>query len=253
MVLNSARFRHGCALLLLAAILLGSRAVSAEAEALRVAILGGVPPLSYIDERGKAAGFAVDLAEALCATLGEPCTMHVVHLDQVVDDLAAGKYDFASINMLATAERRAKILFSKPFYRSLSVYLARPHEPPAAGRETVVAVRGSAQARYLEKNGWKTHLVDTHREIPQVLARRQASAAVVPMTTSLILSRDPDFQALGLQASVLEAPELGGDVCLGIAPHRKDLPARLDAAIDQIKRDGRFDRINTKYLPVRLQ
>ena len=31
------------------------------------------------------------------------------------------------------------------------------------------------------------------------------------------------------------------------------LQPRLDAAIDRIKRDGRFDRINTKYLPFRLQ
>jgi len=246
--------RRHCALLLLGLALLacGGRA-SAETSPLRVAIIGGVPPLSYVDERGKATGFAVELAQALCETIGERCTMHVVRLDEAVDALAAGKYDFASINMLATAERRAKIMFSKPFYHSVSVFLAKPGVSPEPASGAVAAVRGSAQARYLERQGWKTHLVETHRDIPQAIANQHASAVVVPMTTSLILSGYADFQALGLQATVLDVPELGGDVCLGISPGRTDLQPRLDAAIDRIKRDGRFDRINTKYLPVRLQ
>jgi len=46
---------------------------------------------------------------------------------------------------------------------------------------------------------------------------------------------------------------LSGDVAFSISPQRPDLQARIDAAIDAVKSDGRFDRINTKYLPFRLQ
>ena len=51
----------------------------------------------------------------------------------------------------------------------------------------------------------------------------------------------------------MPAPQLSGDVAFSISPQRPDLQARIDAAIDAVKSDGRFDRINTKYLPFRLQ
>jgi ABC-type amino acid transport substrate-binding protein len=53
--------------------------------------------------------------------------------------------------------------------------------------------------------------------------------------------------------SILPAPQLGGDVAFSISPQRPELQKRIDAAIDAVKSDGRFDRINTKYLPFRLQ
>ncbi len=42
-------------------------------------------------------------------------------------------------------------------------------------------------------------------------------------------------------------------VARGVAEGVIDLLDKLNDAIDEIKRDGRFDRINTRFIPFRLQ
>nr|WP_299159334.1 transporter substrate-binding domain-containing protein [Accumulibacter sp.] len=46
---------------------------------------------------------------------------------------------------------------------------------------------------------------------------------------------------------------MSGDVGFSIDPRNPQLRDHINAAFDQIKRDGRFDRLNTEYLPFRLQ
>ncbi len=237
--------------LVLAASLV-STALAAEVP-LRVAIIDNIPPLSYTDATGRHAGFAVDLAHALCDAIRERCVTQVVKLDDAIDALAANQFDFASINLLATPERRRKVLFSKPFYRSVSVWIARPGVHPGAAGVRVTAVRGSAQARFVEAQGWTPVFVDTHFEMQPLLEQGKADAAIAPMLTSVLLLQDARIQKLGLQSSIMNEDAITGDVVLSINPRRADLQSRIDAAIDQIKADGRFDRINTKYLPFRLQ
>jgi ABC-type amino acid transport substrate-binding protein len=227
--------------------------VQATETTLRVAIIDNIPPLSYSDAAGQHCGFAVDLAHALCEAMQERCRTQIVRLSAAVDSLAADQFDFASINLLATPERRQKILFSKPFYRSVSVWLARPGVHPGAAGTRVVAVRGSAQARYIEAQGWPSVFVDTHFDMQPVLERGAADAIIAPMLTSVLLLQDERIQKLGLQSTIMNDAAIAGDVAISINPKRADLQPRIDAAIDQIKADGRFDRINTKYLPFRLQ
>ena len=60
-------------------------------------------------------------------------------------------------------------------------------------------------------------------------------------------------QALGLKSIAVQAPELAGDTALGVNPRDRALLEQLNEALDRIKRDGRFDRINTRFIPFRLQ
>lgn len=225
----------------------------ALAETLRVAIIGNVAPLSYVDDKGKPSGFAVELAGAICDTIGADCSFHVVTLDRVIDSLASHEHDFASVNLLVTPERQRKVVFSKPFYRSVSVWLAKPSVTPGTRGITVGAVGGSAQARFAEQQGWKLHPVATHLDLPAALSSGKVDAALLPMASSVLLMQHEVIGRLGLQTSVITDPAVAGDVALSIAPQRADLRPRIDAAIDRIKADGRFDRINSKYLPFRLQ
>ncbi len=143
--------------------------------------------------------------------------------------------------------------FSKPYYRSQSIWLAQATSRPGTHGITVGAVRGSAQARHVESEGWKSLFVEHHRELPALLAAGTVDAVLVPMPTALQLLQDKALQGRNIGPSVLPAPQLSGDVAFSISPQRPDLQARIDAAIDAVKSDGRFDRINTKYLPFRLQ
>lgn len=238
----------------LAAMLLlaGGTTLAAEAS-YRVAVIGNSPPMSYVDEQGKLNGFNVAMAHALCEAMNARCELQAVPLDKVVDMVAAGDIDFAVVSLLVTPERQQKVLFSKPYYHSMSIWLAKPATAPGKSGASVAVVRGSAQARYAEAQGWKVIAVTTHTELPALLASGTADAAVVPMPTALGMMQEKSLQALGLKPTVLADPLLAGDVSISVDPRRPKLKEQIDAAIDQVKRDGRYDRINTQFLPFRLQ
>jgi polar amino acid transport system substrate-binding protein len=237
----------------LAFVLFVAEPATAGERPLRVLLIESFPSLFSVSADGKMTGLMVDFSQALCESMRAKCEYRVVHIEDVVDTLAADKADFAAVTLLATPERQAKVLFSKPFYRSLSIWLAKPSVPPGAPNVSVAVVRGSVQAKYAEMHGWKILQFATHHELTQAMADASAGAALVPMLTAIMLTSDKHIQALGLQSTFMSDPMLGGDVRLSINPRLPELKLQLDAAIDQVKSDGRFDRINTKYLPFRLQ
>ena len=62
----------------------------------------------------------------------------------------------------------------------------------------------------------------------------------------------PDFLRLGLGSTVMKAPELVGNASFGINPRRPELKIAVDEALDRIKRNGVYERINTQFLPFRV-
>lgn len=238
---------------LLLALFLACGPAPAGEEKLRVAVIGDSPPMSYADKDGKLTGFNVAMAYALCETMKARCELQAIPLGKVVDAVAAGDFDFAAVSLLATPERRAKVLFSKPYYRSMSIWLSPLRVPPGNAGAVVAVVKGSAQARHVETQGWKMLPVTSHTELPALLVAGKADAAVVPMPTAIALLSEESLKTLGFKPTVLSDPLLAGDVCISINPKRPELKERIDAAIDTLKRDGRYDRINTQFLPFRLQ
>ena len=231
---------------------LGARA-GVSAETLRVAVIGNSPPMSYEDGSGKLVGFNIELAEAVCSDLAVRCAFHRMPIGNVIDALSAGDIDFAAVSFLVTPERRERVAVSKLVYRSSSVWMGLPSLNPGRPDVTVAAVKGSVQAGYAEQQGWKTRLAQSHLDLPGLVASGEANAMLVPTATSVLLLQNETVAKLGLKFFVIADPSISGEVAIAINPRRKDLQPRIDAAIDRIKADGRFDRINSKYLPFRLQ
>lgn len=237
----------------MACILLACCATAQAANSvLRVAVLERSVPMSYRDERGELTGFTVGIMRALCEEMQASCQFKVVSLHEVVDGLVHETFDVAAVSLLDTPERRAKILLSKPFFRSRTLWFSRKGVTAGTPGLRVAAVAGSAQEAYARTRGWKLEPLASNDQIGQVLQANQADAGMIPMPTALALMQQPGFLKLGLQFQVMEDPGLGGDVCLGIAPRQTELKARLDAALERIKRNGRYDKINSEFLPFRV-
>jgi ABC-type amino acid transport substrate-binding protein len=219
---------------------------------LRVAVLENSPPMAYRDARGELTGFSIGIMRALCEEMRASCEYHVTTLDEVVDALAAGFYDIAAVSLLETPERRAKVLFAKPYFRSISLWFARPGVLPGQPGMRVAVVHGSAQERYVQARGWELLAVRTNGELAEPLRAGLAQAAVVPMSSAINLMKLPEFRELGLSSTVMPDPELGGDASFAIAPARPDLKEQMDAALERIKRNGTYDRVNSLFLPFRI-
>ena len=228
-------------------------AAAESAAALRVAVIGASEPMSYRDARGKLTGFNVELARELCATMKHRCEVIPVALGEVVETVARGDVDFAAVSLVVTPERSQRVLFTKPYYRSVSVWVSAPAVGPGAANASVAVVRGGVQAGYARSQGWRVLELDSHAQIPEAAAAGRVNATLVPMLTGVGLIRNPAITRLGWTYRLLTAPEISGDVSFPVAPRRPELRDRLNGAIDQVRTDGRFDRVNSEFLPFRLQ
>jgi ABC-type amino acid transport substrate-binding protein len=235
-------------------LLLGILSAGARAEtpALRVAVLENSPPMSYRDANGKLTGFSHAVISALCEEIKVPCEFQVTTLERVVDAVAQGEYDIAAVSLLETPERRAKVLFAKPYFRSISLWFALPGILPGQDGIRVAVVKGSAQERYALQQNWITVGVPTNGQLVEPLSAGVAQAAIIPMSTALNLQKDKRIQQQGISAVVMNAPELAGYAAFGINPRRPDLKEAIDEALERIKLNGTYDRINSRFLPFRV-
>ncbi len=244
------RLRLGLRQLLVSLCLL--IALPASAQTIKVGVFDDAPPLAYRDDKGTLTGFTVAIAEALCAELKLRCELQVVRLETVIDDLAAGQIDVAAVGLLNTPERRKRIAFTKPVYRSTTLWFARPGVKLDAPGVRIAVFKGSAQERFAQAKGWQTVGAITDADIIDQLAAGVAQAGIAPLMSSFNLFRNPRFLKLGLSTQVFNSPELDTQASFGLNPRNLELKEALDRGLDTIKRNGVFDRINTQFLTLRV-
>jgi len=246
------RLRNLLASLVAALCLAAGMAAQAADRPLKVAVLENSPPMSFRDGNGRLTGFSIEIARALCQEMQVQCEFQVIVLGQLLDALAGGEFDIAAISLLDTPERRQRILLAHPYFRSITLWFAKPGVEPGGPGLHVAVVKGSAQESYARKQGWETVAVQTNGELCAPLVAGIAQAAIVPMNTSLHLQKSTDFQRLALDTTVMKIPELIGNASFGINPRRPELKIAVDEALDRIKRNGVYERINTQFLPFRV-
>lgn len=230
----------------------GSGALAADKPSLRVLVVENAPPMSFRDETGHLTGFSVEIARAVCSEMRVSCVFDAVKQGALLPLMSQGKADIAAAGLLETPERRSRILFAGPYYRSISLWVARAGVSPGQAGVRVAVVGGSAQEAYGQKQGWPTVAVATHGELAAPLISGEAQAVLVPMITAINLQKNSAFRQLDLVTTVFQAPELSGDASFGISPYRPDLQKEINAALVRIKRNGTYDRINSRFLPFRV-
>lgn len=232
--------------------LLGLSAQAAGDRPLRVVVLENSPPMAFRDANGGLTGFSVEVMRALCAEMKANCIFQAGTLDSVLDMLGSGEVDVAAVSLLDTPERRERVIFAKPYFRSMSFWFAKEGVQPGQEGVRIATVRSSAQERFALSKGWQTVTVRTNGELAEPLIAGVAQAAIIPMSTGLNLMKKPNFRELHLTVTAMNDPALAGDASFGISKRRPDLKEMMDAAIDRIKGNGVYDRINTQFLPFRV-
>jgi len=231
---------------------LGLGADAQAAEDLIVGVQGHSPPMSFRDARGEYSGYSVDMIRAACKEMRRNCRLVPVNIAGVVSDLRQGRIDVAAISLLPTPERRAQILLARPYFTSISAWVARPGLLPEQTGVRVAVVQGSAQARFAELHQWQRVEVLTNAELAGLLLQGRADGLLAPMMTVIGLMKDPALQALNLTVQPRRDPELAGAASFGVTPLKPELKTQLDAALERLERNGIYDRINSQYLSIRV-
>ncbi|MDB5569194.1 MAG: transporter substrate-binding protein [Hyphomicrobiales bacterium] len=219
------------------------------------------PPFGFLGQDGNLAGFNVDLARAVCEELKVACTIQARRFDSILDVVARGEADAAIASIAITPATRARVDFTRPYYRTPARFVSRrdARTPQDVRPETLAGARvgvvaGTAHEAYLA------------RHFP--LAER----VTYPNLAALLAAVRSGDEPLGFGDGVTLAVWLNGadsaDCCafrggpwldgaffgegVGVAVRRDNAVLRraIDFALLRIAQQGGYTELYLKHFPV---
>lgn len=238
-------------------VMITSAAMAKEWKKIRVGVEGAYPPFSWIEPDGTLKGFDIDIAKALCAEIGAECTLVPQDWDGIIPALLARKYDCIIASMSITEERKKKVSFSKKYYNTPAKFARKKGsgtEITQAGMKgkTVGVQRATIHDNFITAEFGDA--VTIKRYGTQDEAYLDAVAGRVDLLLADSIAMDEGFlqtdkgQGWEFIGPDYSDPKYFGDGA-GIAVRKgdTDLQALFNKAIDAIRANGTYQRINAKY------
>jgi polar amino acid transport system substrate-binding protein len=194
-------------------------------------------------------GFEVDLAEALSRELGRPIVFKQYQFGSLVSGLERGDFDFAMNGLEVTPDRRAKLLFSRPYYLYQQQLVVRGDESRIKSFEDLKKLPGiqvgtmedTAALRILEQEGIPAKIYDNQVEpyTDLELGRIDAVLLDLPIAVSYAL---PNKKLKFAGPAFSE-----GFYAIALRKDRQELANELDAALTSLITSGELKRIYEKW------
>jgi polar amino acid transport system substrate-binding protein/arginine/ornithine transport system substrate-binding protein len=227
--------------------------------ALGVCVEGAYPPFSDRTAAGELVGFDIDIANALCAELGEECEFVQVRWQGIIPALIDGRCDAIISSMSDTAERRERIDFSARYYKAPVQFVA------AAGSELSDAPEALAgKAVGVQRDTVNQVFMQVHYPAARLKLYGNQEHVLLDLTLGRL---DAVLgEAVQLDAGFLETPAgegfafvgkghfdpaiQGEGAAIGVRKEDTALRDRFTAAIAALRADGRYQAIAERYFDI---
>jgi polar amino acid transport system substrate-binding protein len=230
--------------------------VAEDARTIRIATEGAFPPFNYV-ENNEPQGFEVELGNALCEAVKVQCVFVLRDWEGMIKGLLRGEYDAVMASLAITDKRKARIAFSKPYYRIPAAFMARKDSDIAAATaaalagKSIATIADSQHARFLEE-GYSDAELKTYGKLEEANLDLMAERVDLVLGDKLALTKFLDSpEGRNCCRLVGDAPfdpafySVG--VAVGLRKEEPALKALFDRAIDAVIADGTYDRIRAKY------
>ncbi|MCY1414545.1 transporter substrate-binding domain-containing protein [Pseudomonas alkylphenolica] len=229
----------------------------AAEDTLRIGIEAAYPPFASKNDKGEIVGFDYDIGNALCAQMQVKCVWNEVEFDGLIPSLKVKKIDAALSSMTITDERKKSVDFTHKYYFTSSRLVMKKgatvdDQYASLKGKTVGVQRATTTDRYatevLEPKGIIIKRYSNNEEIYMDLASGRVDAIfadTIPLDDFLSMPRGADYAFVGPE---LKDPKYVGEGA-GIAVRKGNeaLVSKLNKAIDDIRANGEYQKIQSKY------
>lgn len=215
------------------------------------------PPFTSKDASGVWVGWEVDFMNAICAEIGEKCTIEEVAWDGIIPALVGKKFDVIMSSMLITEKRKAIISFSNMYYDFAAVIIGpkgddKDVSPEHLAGKTVGVQVSTAHARYMAKYYEPKGVV-----VKTYATQDEANADIAAGRLDYVMANGTALDAFlateqggccEVKGSVTRDAEIFGEgVGLGVRKEDTALVDKFNAAIKAMAAKGTFDQISAKW------
>lgn len=245
------------AALMLAAGLIPTVGLTANAPELKIATEAGYPPFEYRNTKGQLEGFDIDIGNELCKRMNRTCVWIDQSFDSLIPGLQARKFDLANSTMTATEARKKVIDFSTPLYIvpvKLMVKKGSGLEPTADSLKgkRVGVQQGTTMETYARKN-WAPKGVNviaypsyTNAFVDVTSGRLDATFQEAQSAVEGFLDK-PEGKQYELASMTLTDPILNEPIAMGMRKGNTRLEAEINQNLKAMLADGTIQKFSRKY------
>ncbi|OCP35715.1 ABC transporter substrate-binding protein [Ensifer sp. LC163] len=248
----------------IAAIMLAVMATvtsAGAADKIKIGTEGAYPPFNFVDSAGKIGGFDVDIGLALCERMEADCEVVAQDWDGIIPGLLAKKYDLIIASMFITEERKKQVAFTNPYYLAAMTHVA----PNGAGitaftndalkGKVIGAQSGTTQADFIAATypDAEIKLYPTQDEANLDMVNGRLDLQVGDMLPLLDwVTKNDDGKACCeiIGEPITDKKFVGDGVGIAVRQDDNDLREKLNKALEEIRADGTYKKINDKYFTV---
>ena len=218
------------------------------------------PPFHYFDEEGALTGFNVDLARAICETLGVDCDVRPVEWDDLFSSLDKDEADAAIASIRIDAESLTKADFTERYYATPARFIARKDNdlkdvrPEAVEGKKIGVARGTGHEAYLKQFFPAAEAVPFDSADDAQMALKDGKVDLV-FGDGIGLT----FWLNGVTSNgccefrggpYLDAKYFGEGVGIAVKKGNRQLVEILNYALEQVHASGRYEGLFLRYFPM---
>ena len=228
----------------------------ADGEKIRFAMEATYPPFESVNPSGEIVGFDIDIAKAICENIKAECSFENEPWDSLIPGLKFGKFDAIISALAVTAAREKQVSFSEPYYLGTASFIAAENKKldisPRALKGKTVGVQGGTSMENYMRGFYKDEVnVKTYASINDAFldlrsTRIDAVVADTPIANDWVsLPQGSGFVIVG---KPIQNPKyFGSGIAIAVNKNNTDLLEQLNKGISNIKSNGTYDKILTKY------
>jgi polar amino acid transport system substrate-binding protein len=231
-------------------------AAAKDWKTIRIAMDATYPPFESLDANSQIVGFDKDIADALCAQMKVTCEFTNQAWDGIIPGLLANKYDAILSSMSITEERKQQIDFTQKYYNTPpAIAVANDSTLKGVTPEDITGIALGAQTSTTHANYAQAHfpgaelkIYPSPDEYKLDLANGRLDAAIDDVVVLDEWTKSDAGKCCKILGVLPTDPVINGvGAGVGVRKEDTDLKALLDKAIEAIRADGTYKKINDKY------
>ena len=205
-------------------------------------------PYEYY-ENEKIVGIDAEIAEAVCDKLGYTLVIDDMDFDSIITAVQSGKADFGMAGMTVTEERKQAIDFTDTYTNAIQVIIVKEGSDKVTKIDDLntasigvqMGTTGDIYVTDLEKEGATVERFNKGADAVLALAQGKVDAVVIDNEPAKA------FVAQNEGLKILEEPFENEEYAICVAKG-SDLTAKINAALKELKSEGKVDEIINKYI-----
>lgn len=210
------------------------------------------PPLGYLDENGKNAGYEIGVVKKMAEyAFGDANAVEFVPVNATnrIPYLDSNKIDFIAATLGVTEERKQQLDFSTNFFDGGVVTVVKKDSgitsiPDLAGK-TVIVIKGSTGSTYLDENvpTAKQIKIESNADAFRALKDGRADAMFHDaVLMSEFVKTSTDYTIVGEQVAF--AP-----MAIGVRKNEAEMLTFVNGALEQMRKEDYFKTLIEEYMP----